>query len=383
MTAKTNDPVELSRTLGERLDFVRQSGDEKAFTDAILAQLSKDRLLWVVAPSDKGGASLSIGDTARVTFNIARLSGSAGLIYAMHVSQALTVVRHGGDSAFFSNFLQSMVRSQALVASGTSENGVNGDIFGSVCTIENGLDGRLALTKESPIISYMDHAKAILVSAMRAGPNDRKSQVLIAIETKDIEFQPGRAMGFLGMRGILNRPYTFMARFSEDAIFSENYPAIARATMTPSVHIFWAALWSGIASSALDKAKSFVARESPSADNYVAGMMHGELSRLVDKHYAINALISDAITEFDERSAGAMGMAHTARVKRLKVVCSELLTEICFGVLGLLGMRGYAEEGPYSLAETLRDALSARVMISNYRLLMANAKIERFLEEGI
>jgi acyl-CoA dehydrogenase len=243
MTAQTEDPVELSRTLGQRLDLAREPGDEKAFADAILAQLAKDRLLWVVAPNDKGGTPLSIGDTARITFNIARLSGSAGLIYAMHMSQALTIVRHGRGSAFFSDFVQRLAQDQALVASGTSEKGVDGDIFGSICTIEDGLDGVLVVTKESPIISYMDHAGAILVTAMRTQANGRKSQALVAVKTEDIEFQPGPAMSFLGMRGIVNRPFAFTARFREEAIFPETYPVIARATMTPSVHIFWAALW--------------------------------------------------------------------------------------------------------------------------------------------
>lgn len=381
MTMANTDRVELSRTLAERLSLPREPGDEKAFADAILAQLREDRLLWVVADDDNAPA-LSIGDTARITFNIARLSGSAGLIYAMHMSQALTLVRHGGDSPFFSALLRRMVREQVLVASGTSEKGVGGDIFGSICTIEES-GGRLSVTKESPNISYLDHAGLILVSAMRIQENGKKAQVLVAAETKDIDLQPGRAAGFMGMRGILNRPYGFTARFDEAAIFADAYPVIARDTMTPSIHIFWAALWSGLAASALDKVRACIGK-SPPAESDVADVMRSELSRLVDKHYAMNALIRDAVAAFDDKeSVGAMGMAHTADVKRLKVLCSDYLTEICLGALGLLGIRGYAEEGGYSLSEILRDALSARVMISNYRLLTSNAKIERFVEERL
>ncbi len=379
----TDDPVELSRTLGGRLAFARQPGDEKAFTDAILAQLAKDRLNWVIAPKDKGGQGASTRDAARITFNIARLSGSAGLIYAMHLSQALTVVRHGGDSPFFSRFLQKMVDDQALVASGTSEKGVDGDIFGSICVIEETPGGDMTLVKESPVVSYLDQAGAILVTAMRLQANGRKIQALIALETRDLELQQGRVLSLMGLRGIVNRPCVLTARFRDEALFHENYPVIARDTMTPAVHIFWAALWSGMACNALDKAKALIAREPPT-DSYVAAVAQSELSRLVDKHYTMNALINEAITEFEKPpTAGAMGMLHTARVKRLKIVCSDLLSEICFGALALLGIRGYVEEGRYSVAETLRDALSARVMISNYRLLTANAKIERFLEESL
>ena len=382
MATASRDRVELSRTLGERLSFgPRQPGDEKTFTDAILAQLRADRLLWVVADEENAPA-LSIGDTARITFNIARLSGSAGLIYAMHMSQALTLVRHGGDTPFFRELLQRLVGEQVLVASGTSEKGVGGDIFGSICTIEEDGD-TLTVTKESPNISYLDHAGLILVSAMRLKPNGKKAQMLIAAEMKNTDLQPGRAVGFMGMRGILNKPYALTVRFAEEALFPDPYPVIARDTMTPSIHIFWASLWSGMAASALDKVRACIA-SSPPAESDVADVMRSELSRLVDKHYAMNALIRDAVVAFDNReSVGGMGMAHTADVKRLKVLCSDYLTEICLGALGLVGMRGYAEAGPYSLSEILRDMMSARVMISNYRLLTNNAKIERFVEERL
>ena len=377
------DPrVVLSRTLGERLAFERGPGDEKAFTDAILAQLARDRLLWVVAAGEhEEEPPLSLHETAQLTFNIARLSGSAGLIYAMHVSQALSLIRHGGQSPFFKALLSRMVRDQVLVASGTSEKGVGGDIFGSICEVEQAPSGRLSVTKESPNISYLDHAGAILITAMNTAESGEKKQVLIAAERADIELVGGRVAGFLGMRGILNSPWTLKATFDPEAIFPTAYPTIARDTMTPSIHILWASLWSGLASAALDKVKIAIAKTSTS-EHEAAEIMGAELSKLADRHYTMNALIRDAAAEFDQGALeGGMGIAHTARVKRLKVVCSDLLTEICLGALGLIGLPGYAEGGPLSLSEILRDAMSARVMISNYRLLASNAKIERYLED--
>ena len=203
-----------------------------------------------------------------------------------------------------------------------------------------------------------------------------------------MELRPGPDVGFIGMRGILNRPYGFDARFQEGAIFPEGYPLIARETMTPSVHILWAALWSGIARRALDTAKRYLAKELREGDE--AALARIELSRLVDKHHTMLALIRDSIADWSaaetERASGAvggLGLERTARVKRLKIVCSELLQEICHGALSLIGLRAYAERGPYSLSEPLRDAMSARVMISNFRLTDANAKIERFLDVGL
>jgi acyl-CoA dehydrogenase len=383
MRNSCRDRVGLSKTLGERLAQSRTVGDDKVFADAVLRQAGADRLLWVVAPDVDGEPPLSISDIARITFNIARLSGSAGLIYAMHMSQALTLVRHAGGSTFFQKLINHLTQGQVLVASGTSEKGVGGDIFGSICTIVQDGNGGLALTKESPNISYLDHADLVLISAMRENDSGRKTQVLVAAVKENMVCDAGPEAGFIGMRGILNRPYKLTATFSEDAIFDDPYPVIARQTMTPSIHIFWAALWSGIAASALAKARACVAG-LPKNDGEIADLMRADLSRLVDRHYTMNALIRDAIADFDRGDTSqAIGIVGTARVKRLKTSCSDLLTEICIGVLGILGIRGYAESGPMSMSEILRDSMSAGVMISNYRLLANNSKIERYIEEGL
>lgn len=385
-SATGDDPVALSRTLARRIRVKRSELDEKGYADAILAMLRQDRLLWPAAPGHLEGRGLSTLQAARITANIARLSGSAGLIYAMHLSQALSLIRHAGGSAFLTSLWARLAEDQALVASGTSEKGVGGDIFSSLCMVE-ALDGAgLTLTKESPNISYLDLAAAVLVSAMRVRADGRKTQVLVALETLNMELRPEAASGFLGMRGILNRPYGFTARFPEAAIFPDPYPVIARATMTPAIHIFWAALWSGIARRVIDTVKAFQAKQQELPDD-AAALMRAELSRLVNKHYMLAALIRDAIADHQDpghsASVGGIDLAGTARIKRLKIAGSELVEQICLGGLSLIGLPAYAEDGPYSLSEPLRDALSARVMISNFRLIGANAKIERYVDEDL
>lgn len=376
------EALRLASTLRERTPIVPGS-DAKVVADALLDQMRRDRLVWAMAPAERGGYGLDLRETARVTFHLAKASGSLGLIYAMHGSQALTLLRHSGDSAFLARLTDQLIADQALVASGTSEKGVGGDIFGSGCTVEPAADGALQIVKESPNISYMDHAHAVLVTAMRVGANDRKTQVLVAAETARMELRPGRDTRLLGMRGIRNLPYGLTATFGPEAVFAEAYPAIAGRTMTPSIHVLWAALWSGLAAQAIAKAKAFVAKQPPKAEG--AELNQVEISRLANRHYVMNCLIREAAAEFDAAAGAnaAMDLAGTARVKRLKIVCSELLEEICHGALTVIGMAGYAEEGPFSLSEILRDALSARVMISNNRLLLANGPVERFMEETL
>ena len=372
--------VELSATLGERLAVKPRPGEEKAYADALVGQLRADGLIAAAVPFTHGGPGLSVRDLARVTFNVARQSGSAGLIYAMHMSQAVSVVEHG-KGPFFEDFMRRMVRDQILIASGTSEKGPGGDILHSLCTVEPGADGQFQVTKESPNISYIDHAGAILVSANHLDRNGKARQVLILAEAASTTFTPGRETSFLGMKGILNRPYALTSTFPAESIFPQNFGVIARSTMTPVIHILWASLWSGMAWAALDKAKRFVAKEIP-ADSDAGSIVRVELTRLANRHFMMNVMIRDAIATYDAPSAAAgMGFGSLAAMNRLKICCSELLEEICQGALKVIGIRGYAAGGPYALAETMADALSASIMVSNMRLAINTSKLESFVEE--
>lgn len=378
-----NEAVSLASSLEKRAE-VDPAADSRTATDALLKQMQRDRLVWAMAPVDRGGLGADLSETARITFQLSKISGSLGLMYAMHASQAYTLLRHGAGSAHLEALTDRLIADQALVASGTSEKGVGGDIFGSACSVEAHEDGTLSVSKDSPNISYLNHAGAVLVTAMQADEKGGKArQVLIAAETARLDVAPGPEAQMMGMRGIHNQPYSFTAKFAPDAIFGQDYPRIAGQTMTPVIHVLWAALWSGLAAQALGKARAFAAKSSGSAEG--DELMKVELSRLVNKHYTMNVLVRDAAVEFDPPASGGapLDLVRTANIKRLKVVCSELLQEICMGALGVIGFAAYAETGKFSLSEIIRDALSARVMISNNRLLLANSAIERFVDDAL
>lgn len=377
-----DDYVRRARALSEGTDTKPGFGQEKPYCDALIEGIREQRLLSVNVPKRLGGPGLGVEDIARITFEIARQSGSAGLVYAMHMSQAYSITSHA-EGAHFEALQERMQREQLLIASGTSEKGPGGDILTSICEIVPSDTGRLAVEKESPNISYVDHADLILVTANRVNEKGRKRQVLIAADVNRDWFEPGRDTSFLGMNGILNRPWKFRIEFDEADIFSADFGAVARQSMTPSIQIFWAALWSGIAASAMEKAKRFVDQEIP-ADSEVAPVIQYELTRLVDEHHKMNTMIRDAIRAYEARGeARDMGFGLSAQINRVKVNCSELLIRICIDALGLIGIRGYATGGPYSMAEHIADAMSAPVMVSNYRLAMNTAKIERFVEERL
>lgn len=374
--------IELARTLTERSGAKPGPGREKEYADVLLAQMRKDKLLSVSVSERLGGPGLEVEDIARITFEISRQSGSAGLTYAMHMSQAYSVTTHG-EGPFFDALQKRMIDEQLLIASGTSEKGPGGDILTSLCQIDTGPDGRMFVVKESPNTSYVDHAGLILVTANRVNEKGRKKQVLIVGDVVLNQFEPARATGFLGMQGILNRPYKFRINFDEDAIFSTDFAAVARQTMTPSIQIFWAAMWSGLAWSMVSKAKTYVSKElAPEAETTL--VVQHELTRIVDLHHTMNAMIRDAIRAYQTRGAAQdMGFGLSAQINRLKVNCSEILNEIGQRSLGIIGIRGYATGGPYTLAEPIADAMSAPIMVSNFRLTMNTAKIERFVDERL
>jgi len=335
----------------------RRPGDEKAFADALLTQMRGAGLLSVMVPPAFGGPGLSLADTARITERIARQSGSAGLIYAMHMSQALSVVRHG-RGPFFEDLQRRMVRDQILIASGTSEKGPGGDIFTSIASVEVTAGDEVAGSKESPNISYLDHAGAILLTANMAQPKGPPRQVLIALEMKHVEVTVPYPVSFMGMRGILNQPAQLAFRAPRAAVFPDLFAPIARRTMTPSIHVLWAALWSGIAWAALDKARAFVRTEIAGGTDAATLAQH-DLSVLINRHYAMNAMIRDTIAACEaDTGATGIGFAAAARINRLKVCCSDWLNEICTGALRLIGIRGYATGGYVGTPGSMADSRS-------------------------
>ena len=376
------DYLDLATTLTARTGLKRRPGDEKSFADALLAQMKSDGLMSVVVGPEHGGPGLGLEDTARITERIARQSGSAGLIYAMHMSQVLSLVHHG-RGPFFEALKRRMVAEQLLIASGTSEKGPGGDIFTSIATVTVDADGRIGGQKESPNISYLDHAGLILLTANMANERGRMRQVLIALDIADTSVTVPYPSGFLGMRGILNQPVVVGFSAPSEAVFPDLFAPIARRTMTPTIQILWAALWSGIAAGVIEKAKLFVEKEI-GADAELAAVGRHDLTLLINRHSEMNALIRDAIAGYERDTGGAsIGFGPAAQINRLKICASEALVMICIGALRLIGIRGYATAGPYSVAEAVADALSAPIMVSNTRLVMNTAAIEKFVEERL
>ncbi len=71
--------------------------------------------------------------------------------------------------------------------------------------------------------------------------------------------------------------------------------------------------------------------------------------------------------------AALAGLGFAIRMNNLKVAAARMAPEIVAGALGVCGISGYRNDSPYAVGRHLRDAHGASLMVSNDRILAANA----------
>jgi acyl-CoA dehydrogenase len=91
---------------------------------------------------------------------------------------------------------------------------------------------------------------------------------------------------------------------------------------------------------------------------------------------AMKATVHAGLADFDRHqnnteALGALGFA--IRMNNLKASAARMAPEVVTSALAVCGISGYRRDSPYSLGRHLRDAHSAPLMISNDRVLSANA----------
>jgi acyl-CoA dehydrogenase len=199
--------------------------------------------------------------------------------------------------------------------------------------------------------------------------------VLVVCRAPGLSLEQTGEWNTLGMRGTCSPGFALRATGSRDMILPVPFGEISERTMLPVSHVLWACVWRGIASSAVERARSMVRAE---ARKNVDVLPKGApaLAELVLQQRQLEALVQDAFDEFDQLDASpsaGVPMSFTIAMNTLKVAASRLVVEIVSGALMLCGMAGYAQGTPYSLGRQLRDAYSATVMINNTRILADNA----------
>ncbi len=347
------------------------------FPHEAVAAMRDAGLLGALVPRELGGLGAPLGDVAAACTALGQHCASAAMVFAMHQIKVACLVRHALGSAGFRAFAAELAERQLLLASATTEAGIGGDVRTSGCAVVR--DGaRFRLEKHAPVISYGEHADAVLVTARRAPDAPASDQVLVLARDgagSALALEPTSTWDALGFRGTRSLGFRLTAEGGADQIVPTPFAEVSTRTMLPVSHVLWSALWLGIANAAVGKARAFVraaARRTPGSTPPAAL----RLAELASLHQTMRAGVEHAAFSYeriadDPEALGAMPFA--LRMNNLKLAASQQVVQVVAGALGVCGIAGYREDSPYALGRHLRDAHGAALMISNDRIHAANA----------
>ncbi len=323
-----------------------------------------------------GGGGVAFEEVASACFELSRACAATGMVYAMHQIQVGCIARHGAGTPFFDEYLGALCEEQRLLASATSEIGVGGDLRRSIAAVVPDGDGCL-LEKSGPTVSYADHADDFLITARRSADADASDQVLVLAQRDQTILEQTSSWDALGMRGTCSPGFSVTARFPREHVLPTPFGEIAAQTMVPYSHILWAALWTGIASDALNKAREFVRAEARKKPGTVPDKAVRLAKAMVDLQLMRHNWETCAI-EFDELAgdkAPLDGMAWALRMNQLKIAASEMAPKLVHEALQIIGIMAYKNDSKFSVGRQYRDVLSAALMVSNERIAGKSASM--------
>lgn len=345
------------------------------FPAEAVAALRAEGMLSSLVPRELGGEGAPLRAVAAATAELARRCASTGMVHAMHHLQVAMVVRHG-HSDHLRDYLRDLATHQYLLASATTEVGTGGDTRSSVCALEVG-GGRYRLEKQAPVISYGEHADAILATARRSPDSPPSDQVVVVCRSGDVGLDPISGWDTLGLRGTCSSGYVLRAEGDRGDVLPVPFGDVSAQTMLPVSHILWSHVWLGIATQALDLARRSVQAEARrhAGTTPPAAL---RLAEVVARYDQLAGLVHGAVRSYEEMAHDPDALARlsvTVSMNSLKVSASTLVVEIVGAALGVCGIAGYRQDSPYSMGRLLRDAYGALLMVNNDRILANNAQL--------
>ncbi len=350
--------------------------DEAArFPSETVEALRAEGLLAALVPVEFGGGGATIAEVSEGVMALGRRCASSAMVVAMHHIQVACLVRHG-SSDLLRGYLRELSEHQYLLASATTEVGTGGDVRSSICALEVE-GGRFRVEKQAPVISYADDADAVLVTARRTADSPESDQVIVLCRPPGLELEQVGEWNALGFRGTCSTGFVLRATGDADSVLGEPYGDISTRTMLPTAHLLWSSVWLGIATDAVDLARTFVQVEArrrpgttPPASLRLAEttVMHQQFVDMVNSSLArVEAADKDA----DRLTSIGFGIAMNA----LKVSASTLVVDIVRECMLICGLASYRLDSPYSMGRHLRDAMGAALMVNNDRIMANNAQM--------
>jgi acyl-CoA dehydrogenase len=349
--------------------------DERPPVEAVVA-MKEQRLLSLSVPTEYGGEGASMRELSEVATTIGAADANAGMVFAMHHSQALPLWRHG-SRAGVRGTIAKVVAEEWLLGSATTERGIGGDARRSSCALEYPAPGRVRLVKDAPVLSYGEVADAILVTARVNADAPASDQRMLICTKGDYTLEKTAVWHGLGLRGTASDSFIITAETGEDMLLDDPYGTISAHTALPAAHLLWASVWLGIASSAADEARATVRRQARSDVGFPAP---GQL-RLAELMVGVQTLadtVRHAAERFDEAGSDAAvlgSVSFALAMNAVKIAAADAVVDLVLKALRIVGIAGYRTDTPQSLSRNIRDALGAPIQISNDRLLTNNAPL--------
>lgn len=366
------DPSEAVLAARNAAEDVDRTG---RFPHEAIDAMRASRLLSASLPVDLGGSGAPIRQLAEIARALGSACASTGMIFAMHHSQLLALRNHATSEALRS-VARTIADSEALVASATTENTTGGDIRTSTCAVER-CGERITLEKNAPVISYGAFADFIFTTARRNADAPPSDQVFVVCPAAETTLEQTSTWDTVGFRGTCSPGFILRSETAAENVFDDDYSTISAHTVQPSAHLLWAAVWLGMADSALAKAR----QEVRSAARKSSGSTPPQAVRFADlvlMHQQFEATLSQGLQRYEaylSTGAAEPTIGFAVAMNNIKIQSSTAVVEIVTEALAICGINGYRNNHSASMGQLLRDSYAPSLMVSNDRIRANNSRL--------
>ncbi|MGA9871732.1 MAG: acyl-CoA dehydrogenase family protein [Rhodococcus sp. (in: high G+C Gram-positive bacteria)] len=374
-TVYDTETLSITGVLAVLREYADEVDRDARFPTESVDAMRRAGLLGAAIPTEFGGGGCSLTELAHTSRALGAECASSAMIFVMHQSQVLSIVRHGKSDAM-TDLLRRIAADQLLVASATTEINIGGDVRTSGCAVE--YDGEnVTLSKTAPVISYGEYADLVLATARRSVDSPPSDQVLVVCEKPNVVLERTGDWDTLGFRGTCSPGFQLEATTTTSNILGDNYGDISSQTMLPAAHVLWGSAWLGIADAAVTKARRSV-RKAASRTPGVTPPSALRLAELYVAHEQLVDTVFGAAAKYEAiadspAELGAIGFA--VKINNVKVTASTLVIDIVGKALQICGISGYRQDSDLSIGRHLRDAHGSAIMVSNERILGHNSQL--------
>ncbi|MDH6242412.1 acyl-CoA dehydrogenase family protein [Mycobacterium sp. OTB74] len=345
------------------------------FPSEAIGLVKEAKLLSCSLPVALGGREAAISELAVIARALGGACSSAGMVFAMHHAQALSLAHHA-SSGPNSHVTAKIAADEALLASATTELTTGGDVRSSTCAVISDGD-RIVLEKNAPVISYAEYADYICTTARRGPDSPPNDQVLVVCPIGETVLEMTKPWDVLGFRGTCSPGYILKTRTSADNVVAVEFAKISETTQLPVSHTLWSSVWLGIADAAVHKARK-ATRDAVRKGGSQGVPQAAKLADLIVKHQSLEAVVMREVNRYEsflnsDHSEPTVGFA--IAMNNLKLASSTAVVDIVTGALQLIGINGYREDHPLSMGRLLRDSFAPQLMVSNDRIRANNSQL--------